>query len=527
MSHHLKTRAMKKITLSMVMITIAISVIAQTPQAFKYQAVARDNAGNVLDNRNVSFRIGILQGSASGTLIYSETHLGTTNEFGLVSLEVGNGTEVSGVFEEIDWGNGLYFLKIEMDENGETNYQLMGTSQLLSVPFSLFSESSADAFWEKSGTDIFYDQGNIGVGTNNPTVPLEVNAIFRIVPSGIPDICGPDATGSIFFDELLNEFCYCDGISWKQIDGGGEAGCADNDFDNYDVCDPSHPNDTDGLPADCDDNDPTVYPSANELCDGLDNDCNDLIDEAFPELGALCISGTGACQSGGYFVCNSARDGVECNATPGDPTLEICNGIDDDCDGSVDEDLVPPINPNQEGVCQGSYMICTGEGVWVVDYSGIPEYEVVEMTCDGLDNNCNGEIDEDFPGLGAFCVVGTGTCQSGGYFVCNTEGTGVECNAEPGIPTTEVCNGIDDDCDGVVDDNAIDMVLCYLDNDGDGWGDEMSTTMACQPPDGYSFLAGDCDDQDPDVYPGATEICDDGIDNNCNGLIDGEDPECQ
>jgi len=133
---------MKKITLSLVMIIIAISVIAQAPQAFKYQAVARDNAGSILANQSVSFQISILQGSASGTIVYAETHSTTTNELGLVSLEIGNGIIVNGDFAFINWGDDSFFLQVEMDETGGTNYQLMGTCQLLSVPYALYSEAT-------------------------------------------------------------------------------------------------------------------------------------------------------------------------------------------------------------------------------------------------------------------------------------------------------------------------------------------------------------------------------------------------
>jgi len=133
---------MKKITLTLVIITIAITVFAQSPQAFKYQTVVRDNAGDILDNQNVSFQISILEGSTLGTAVYIETHDTTTNEQGLVSLEIGNGDVVSGVFAEIDWGGDGYFLQVELDEIGGDNYQLMGTSQLLAVPYSLYSEST-------------------------------------------------------------------------------------------------------------------------------------------------------------------------------------------------------------------------------------------------------------------------------------------------------------------------------------------------------------------------------------------------
>ena len=135
---------MKKITLSMVMIIIAITVLAQTPQAFKYQAVARDNAGNILNNQLVSFRLSILQGSSTGITVYSETHQPTTNDFGLTNLNIGTGSFVSGNFTSIDWSSGLYYLKIEMDPAGGSAYQFMGTSQLMSVPYALYSENTAN-----------------------------------------------------------------------------------------------------------------------------------------------------------------------------------------------------------------------------------------------------------------------------------------------------------------------------------------------------------------------------------------------
>jgi uncharacterized protein (TIGR02145 family) len=115
-------------------------VCAQTiPQKFSYQAVIRDGANQVLNNQSVGVRLSILQGSESGTAVYAETHTGSTNANGLISLQVGGGTLVSGSMSSIDWAAGPYYIKTETDPEGGTNYSISGTSQLLSVPFALYS----------------------------------------------------------------------------------------------------------------------------------------------------------------------------------------------------------------------------------------------------------------------------------------------------------------------------------------------------------------------------------------------------
>ena len=134
-----KSKIMERIALIFAMIFIAVNALAQTPQAFKYQAVARDNAGNILANQNVSFKISILKGSATNFAVYVETFDTVTNQFGLVNIEIGNGNVVYGVFANINWRDGLYFIQTEMDEAGGTNYKMMGATQLLPVPYSLYS----------------------------------------------------------------------------------------------------------------------------------------------------------------------------------------------------------------------------------------------------------------------------------------------------------------------------------------------------------------------------------------------------
>ena len=168
---------MKKFTLTLTVVLLGIAaVFAQSPEAFKYQAVARDSDGNNLINQNVSFQISILLGSETGSSVFTETHSLITNDFGLISLEIGNGTHVSGDFSTIGWGGSTYYLNIEMDESGGDNYQQMGVSQLLSVPYALHAGNSGDdGDWTVSGDDMYSAvPGNVGIGTSSPSGLFEV-----------------------------------------------------------------------------------------------------------------------------------------------------------------------------------------------------------------------------------------------------------------------------------------------------------------------------------------------------------------
>ncbi|MFH2142663.1 MAG: collagen-like protein, partial [Bacteroidota bacterium] len=135
---------MKKLIFLFLFVMISIVSFTQSPQSFKYQSVIRDGSGLVIPNQLVSMRIGILEGSISGPVVYQEEHSVTTNDFGLVNLEIGNGNVVSGDFSLITWGSNSYFIKIELDENGGTTYQPMGVSQLLSVPYAMFADKAGN-----------------------------------------------------------------------------------------------------------------------------------------------------------------------------------------------------------------------------------------------------------------------------------------------------------------------------------------------------------------------------------------------
>ena len=117
------------------------NVIAQTPQLMSYQAVIRDASNNLVINQSVGIRVSLLQGSSTGTLTYEEIYNPNpqTNSNGLVTLAIGGGISLHGIFSGISWADGPYFIKIETDPTGGTNYTIIGTSQLLSVPYSLYS----------------------------------------------------------------------------------------------------------------------------------------------------------------------------------------------------------------------------------------------------------------------------------------------------------------------------------------------------------------------------------------------------
>lgn len=136
---------MKKTLLTLFAAILAVGIFAQAPEKMSYQAVIRNSSNALVSNKAITMKISILKDSASGTTVYVETQNPTTNTNGLASIEIGGGTVTSGVFSTINWGSGIYFIKTETDPTGGTSYTITGTSQLLSVPYALFSNKSADA----------------------------------------------------------------------------------------------------------------------------------------------------------------------------------------------------------------------------------------------------------------------------------------------------------------------------------------------------------------------------------------------
>ncbi|HNS16915.1 MAG TPA: hypothetical protein PKI34_03735, partial [Bacteroidales bacterium] len=181
-----KLRSVIIAILGLMICLTGVPVKSQAPQSFKYQAVVRDRAGQVLPSQDINLQISILQSNTEGPEAYREMHSVTTSELGMVNIEVGKGKSLAGSFTAIDWSAGNHYLRIEMDPAGGTNFELMGFSQLLSVPYALYADRAGsgergnDFDWQILGPDVVtghggdYPGGYVGVGNNAPQTLLYV-----------------------------------------------------------------------------------------------------------------------------------------------------------------------------------------------------------------------------------------------------------------------------------------------------------------------------------------------------------------
>jgi hypothetical protein len=283
--------------------------------------------------------------------------------------------------------------------------------------------------------------------------------------------------------------------------------------------------------GDCDDDAKQVHPGHPELCDGVDDDCDDLTDDDDPDVhGVVEIYA----DSDGDTFGDAAVSRSACSVLAG----YVQN--DDDCDDTTSA-VGKPLQyyRDYDGDGYGSlaaYSRCA-PGPSDVLLNGDCEITDASINpgateiCDGIDNDCNGLTDEDDPGL-VYTVWyadsdrdGYGTssdtvesCQDvSGYVQTSGDCDDGEASANPaGI---EWCDSIDNDCNALVDDDVV-TIDWYVDSDGDGYGDSADETSDCVQPKGYVATAGDCDDAAADISPGAPDLCESGVDEDCDGATD-------
>ncbi len=317
-------------------------------------------------------------------------------------------------------------------------------------------------------------------------------------------------------------------------------GCANNDLDG------------DGLVGadDCNDLDASV-PAQAELCNGRDDDCNGLIDDAPTDglVGFVDSDGdgygdpdeptTGCSLGSGVVADDSDCDDSAANTHP--RAAERCDGADNDCDEVVDEDAIDAnvwfVDGDGDGFgVEGSVLrdcsttAPSGHSAVAGDCNDFdPDFapDATEICANGTDEDCDGEADEaqgtwftdgDSDGYGDAAAPVDACSQPAGAVDDATDCDDSAAGVHPTAP--ETCDGVDQDCNGITDDQPVDGVDYYRDNDGDGFG-QAATDAFCQLPVLYAIAPGDCDDTDAAVNPGAPEVCGNQVDDDCDGTAQG------
>jgi len=307
--------------------------------------------------------------------------------------------------------------------------------------------------------------------------------------------------------------------------------------------------------SDCDDSDSSVNPGADEYCDSVDNDCDgttdedDAVDATTWHLDSDSDGYGGtlydvvACAQPSGFVADST-DCLDSSASVYPGASESCNGIDDDCDGTIDEDEAVDVRTwyvdgdgDGYGSTSGQDFSCEQPTGYVADATDCDDASAVhnpgvDEVCDGDDNDCDGDVDEDSSvdastwfadddgdSYGDASSTRTACDQPSGYTAGDEDCDDSDSSRYPGAD--EYCNGFDDDCDGDTDeDDAVDVAFWYFDYDGDGYGTLSYMREQCDQPAGYADNADDCDDLDALINPGITPDDCSGVDEDCDGFAD-------
>lgn len=554
---------MKKILLLAIILAGSMIIWSQVPQAMTYKAIAKDDWGVALPNKTITLRFTILEGSGTGSIAYQEIHTTTTNKFGLMDVEIGKGTPVTGSFDLIDWSSGIYYIQIEMDPNGGSNFRLEDPAhQLLSVPYALFAESSnfteTDPFFTSSpssgiwNSDIFNWNTAFSWGNHANEGYLksfsETDPIFLLHPAHI--IASEDINNwNTAFDwgdhtGLYKPLTWMP--AWNEI--------TENPF----------------LVSSPLANQVLKYNAVTERWENWSPDylTAEVDGSVTNEIQTLSISGNTITLSDGGSVNLPNIAGMFYYA-------------DRDLDGYGDA-LSPIWLPS--GVEPPAHFIpdntdCNDNNPFI--NPGATE------TPDDLDNNCDGLIDNyqctqfsSFPivhsgefsaTVNQFCfnlpdIPSNGQCTinveigiAGPWVYIDAYADNTMVASNDGLLVFEVEQGLDYKV--ILKNTPHNDVLSFgpytvtvsfetIDIDNDGYsvaeGDCNDNDASIYPGapeifdgkdndcsgivdegfdfdhDGYATVTGDCNDHDPSIFPGAPEICGDGIDQDC----DGKDPKC-
>ncbi len=353
------------------------------------------------------------------------------------------------------------------DPDGDTLGYDFVADPMTSPTFTLTKNGSNALFsTTQDGVYIFYVTAIDTHGAKSPWAPVKVQVLSTLpaIPvdadrDGYPAGFDCDDNDPRIFPGA-KEICG-DGVD-QNCDGRDLAATeCDNDGDRYST-----------VQGDCDDHNPAIGPAALERCDGIDNNCNGAVDEGF-DVGVACLGGMGACQMNGKTVCGASYTAVVCSAAPGTPAAEVCDGVDNDCNGRVDDvpgqitgdaancggcGLACPVRDNAVATCASGGCVSTCAAGYVDadrDPANGCECHLTNggvEACDGVDNDCNGVIDDGGGSTyyaGPTGTEGIGVCRAGAQACSRGQLT----IAEPARgPTPEVCDGLDNDCNGKVDD---------------------------------------------------------------------------